>query len=155
MFDAADELVTYGYDLRGIVMAMLSSHHTHVRNGAVRFLTRLWWDDCIQMLIDLLDSSSSTRKVALKSIADVGEPMVKPLINAVESNKKQRIVCMAMEVLGQLKSTEAVPVIEKRSHDPVKRIRFNARRVLRDHFGIATQDDETDQTPDTSEVEEN
>lgn len=51
---------------------------------------------------------------------------------------------MAMEALGQLKSTEAVPIIEKRCYDPVRKIRFNARRVLRDRFGIAIQDDEPD-----------
>jgi len=155
MFDAADELVTYGYDLRGIIEAMLNSHHPHTRNGAIRFLTRLWWDDSIQMLISLLDSSSSPRKMALKSIVDIGEPAVKPLIQAMESSRKQRIVYMSMEALGQLKSTEAVPVIKKRSHDPVRKIRLNARRVLRDHFGIVMQDDEPDQTPDASEVEEN
>jgi hypothetical protein len=154
MFDAADELVTYGYDLRGIVEAMLNSHHPHIKNGAIRFLTRLWWDDSIQMLISLLDSSSSPRKMALKSIVDIGEPAVKPLIQAVESSRKQRIVYMSMQALGQLSSTEAVPIIEKRSHDPVKRIRLNARRVLRDHFGIVMKDDKPDQTPDASEVEE-
>lgn len=155
MFDAADELVTYGYDIRGIIMAMLNSRHPHTRNGAMRFLTRLWWDDSIQILINLLDSSSSPRKMALKSIIDIGEPAVKPLIQAVESSRKQRIVYMAIEALGQLKSTEAVPAIKKRSYDPVRKIRLNARRVLRDHFGIAMQDDEPVQTPDASEVEEN
>jgi hypothetical protein len=155
MFDAADELVTYGYDLRGVITAMLNSRHPHIRNGAIRFLGRLWWDDCIQMLISLLDSSSSPRKMALKSIVDIGKPAVKPLIQAVESSKKQRIIYMAIEALGQLKSTEAIPVIKKRSHDPVRKIRRNAGRVLRDHFGIVVQDDEPNQTPDASEVEEN
>jgi hypothetical protein len=155
MFDAADELVTYGYDLRGTILAMLSSHHPHTRNGAIRFLTRLWWDDSIQMLISLLDSSSSPRKMALKSLVDIGEPAVKPLIRAMENSRKQRIVYMSMEALGQLRSTEAVPVIKKRSHDPVRKIRLNARRVLENHFGIVMQDDEPDQTPDASEVEEN
>lgn len=155
MFDAADELVTYGYDLRGIIEAMLNSHHPHIRNGAIRFLTRLWWDDSIQMLISLFDSSSSPRKMASKSIIEIGEPAVKPLIQAVESSRKQRIVYMSMEALGQLKSTEAIPAIKKRSYDPVRKIRLNARRVLRNHFGIIVQDDEPDQTPDASEVEEN
>ena len=120
----------------------------------MRFLTRLWWDDCIQMLISFLDSSSSPRKMALKSIVDIGEPAVKPLIQAVESSRKQRIVFMAIEALGQLKSTEAIPIIKKRSHDPVRKICLNARRVLRDHFGIVMQDDEPDQAPDASEVED-
>jgi hypothetical protein len=155
MFDAADELVTYGYDLRGIIEAMLSSHHPHTRNGAIRFLTRLWWDDSIQMLISLLDSSSSPRKMALKSLVGMGEPAVKPLIQAVESSRKQRIVYMAIEALGQLKSTEAVPIIEKCSHDPARKIRLNARRVLNQHFGIVMGDDKPDHTPDASEVEEN
>ena len=154
MFDAADELVTYGYDLRGLIEAMLNSHHAHVKNGAIRFLTRLWWNDSIQMLINFLDSSSSPRKMALKSILDIGEPAIKPLIQAVESSRKQRIIYMSMEALGQLSSTEAIPVIEKRSHDPVRKIRLNARRVLRNYFGIVMQDDELDQTPDASEVEE-
>jgi len=155
MFDAADELVSYGYDLRGIIMAMLNSRHTHVRNGAMRFLTRLWWDDCIQMLIRFLDSSSSPRKMALKSIIDIGEPAVEPLIQAVKSSRKQRIVCMAITILGHLKSTEAISVIEERSHDPAKKIRINARRVLRDYFGTPVQDDEPDETPEASELEEN
>jgi hypothetical protein len=155
MFDAADKLVDYGYDLRGIIMAMLNSDHPHTRNGAIRFLTRLWWDDCIQMLIKLLDSSSSPRKIALKSIVDIREPAVKSLIQAVRSSRKQRIVCNSMEALGQLGSTEAVTIIEKRAHDPVKRIQFNARRVLSNYFGVIIQDDESNKTPDASEVEEN
>lgn len=155
MFDAADELVTYGHDLRGIIMAMLNSGHTHTRNGAIRFLTRLWWDDCIQMLIDLLDSSSSSRKVALKSIVDIGEPAIESLIQTVENGRKQRVVCMAMEVLGQLKSTEAVPYIKERSHDPVGKISANARRVLGTHFGISVRGENSDQALDASEAEEN
>jgi len=154
MFDAGDGLLAYGYDLRGVVLAMLDSHHAHTRNGAMRFLTRLFWDDCIQMLISSLDASSSPRKMALKSIVGIGEPAVKPLIQAVEGSRKQRVVYMAMEALGQLRSTEAIPAIERRSHDHASKIRLNARRVLRDHFGMAVQDDSPDQTPDASEAEE-
>lgn len=102
LFQAADELIQYGHDLRGIVLAMLESEHPHVACGAVRFLTRLWWDDCIELLIQQLDASKSRRKTALKALVDIGIPAVEPLMEAINTSGNRRIIVKSTEALGRL-----------------------------------------------------
>ena len=65
-------------------MAMLNSGHPMTSQGAVRLLTRLWWDDGIDILIQWLDLSSSRRKSALKALVDIGELQFR-LVKAGES----------------------------------------------------------------------
>ena len=137
LFQAADELTQYGHDLRGIVMAMLDSPHPNTSHGAVRFLTRLWWDDCIDILIQRLDSSSSRRKSVLKALVDIGEPAVESLIHAIQTTRNQRITIMSMQALGQIGNTCAIPIIQERAHHSNERIRSNARRILRAYFGVS------------------
>jgi hypothetical protein len=165
LFQAADELIQYGHDLRGIVLALLDSPRPSTMHGAVRYLTRLWWDDSITILIERLDSSSSRRKGALKALVDIGKPAVEPLINAIRTCRNQRIIIMSIEALGQIGNTRAIPVIRECAKSnrrlrltathPNARIRPNARRVLRMYFGIEVQPDKTvTSAPDAEEVEE-
>ena len=76
LFQAADELIAYGRNLRPIVLRMLDNGNAAASNGATRFLTRLWWDDAVDLLIRQLDASSSRRRCARRALVDVGEPAV-------------------------------------------------------------------------------
>jgi len=135
LFQTADELIQYGHDLRGIVLSMLVSQHPYTACGAIRLLTRLWWDDCIDILIQQLDASKSRRKSALKALVDIGTPAVEPLMDAIKMDRNRRIVIRSMEALGQIGDTRAIPVIQEIANDP-NGISFNARQVLQTHFGI-------------------
>ena len=155
LFQPADELIQYGHDLRGIVMAMLGSPHAGTVHGAMRLLTRLWWDDCIDLLIQKLDSSSSPRKGALKALVDIGEPAVESLLHAIQTIRNQRIIFMSIEALGRIGDERAIPIIRERAGHPNDRIRFNARRVLKQYFSIEMRPGREDVSiPDASEVEE-
>lgn len=154
LFQAADELIQYGYDLREIVLAMLDGPQLTM-HGAVRYLTRLWWDDSVDLLIERLGSSSSRRKGALKALVDIGEPAVEPLMDAVRTSPNQLIIIMSVDALGRIGDTRAIPVIEERVNHPNKQIRKNAQRVLRTYFGIEMQPNKVvTSAPDASEVEE-
>jgi hypothetical protein len=154
LFQAADELIQYGHNLRGVVMAMLNSGGPMTSQGALRYLTRLWWDDCIDILIQWFNLSSSRRKSALKALVDIGEPAVEPLIYAIQTTQSQNITIMSMQALGQLGNPRAISIIQERTHHPDERIHSNARRVLRTYFDIEMQPEKIDASaPDASEVE--
>ena len=155
LFQPANELMQYGHDLRTIIMSMVNAAHPFTSAGAIRFLTRLWWDDCIDILIQRLDSGSSSRKSALRALLDIGKPTVKPLIHALQTSRNQRIIVMTMEALGQLGDTRAIPAIRERADHRNERIHFNSRRVLKGYFGIEVeQSRQEDVAPDASEIEE-
>jgi len=155
LFQPADELIQYGHDLRTIIMSMLNAQHPFTSAGAARFLTNLWWDDCIDILIQRLDSGSSSRKSALRALLDIGEPAAKPLLHALQTSRNQRIIIMTMETLGQLGDTRAIPAIRERANHRNERIYFNSRRVLKQYFGIEVeQSRQEDAAPDASETEE-
>ncbi|MFC1712131.1 HEAT repeat domain-containing protein [Candidatus Poribacteria bacterium] len=155
LFQPAEELMKYGHDLRGIVLALLNAPHPFTSAGATRLLTRLWWDDSIDMLIQRLDSSSSPRKSALRALVDIGGPAVEPLIHAVQTSRNQRIIIMSIEALGQLDDPRAIPAIRKHVGHQNDRVRSNARRVLDRYFGIKIEHgDWSVSTPDAQEAEE-
>jgi len=139
LFAAADALVRYGHDLRDVVLAMLYSDRTPTSNGAMRHLTRLWWDDAIDLLIQFLDASSSRRKSAFKALVDIDEPAVPSLIHAARTLQSPRVVIRCMDALGQIGDPRAVPVLREIAHRPGDRIPHCARVALQRDFGIQVQ----------------
>lgn len=102
----------------------------------MRLLTRLWWDDSIDLLIQSLDASSSRRKTAFKALVDVGEPAVLPLIEAARARQTPRTVILCMDALGKIGDLRAIPALQELARRPGDRIPRCARRVLERNFGI-------------------
>jgi hypothetical protein len=93
LFSAAEALIQYGRDLRPIVMALLDCEPSNnVYYGAIRLLTRLWWNDSIDLLIQRLDCHSSRRKSVLKTIVDIGAAAVPKLIQALKDKNMRGFV---------------------------------------------------------------
>ena len=155
IFEAADSLLAHGHDLRGLVLAMLEAPLSHVVHGAFRLLTRLWWDDCAELLIGHLDSSASRRKGAVRALIDIGEPAIGPITQALQTTRNPRTAVMCIEILGRTRKPSVLPLMEERLNHPNDRIRFNVRRVLEMYFGMELPPEEEEETvPDASEAEE-
>ena len=86
LFQAANALVQYGHDLKGVTDAML---HTDSANpafyGATRLVARFLWDGAIDRVIDCLDSTPSRSQSALQALVDIGPPAVPTLEHALNS----------------------------------------------------------------------
>jgi hypothetical protein len=116
LFEAADELIQYGHDLKEIILAMLSSNiQDPAYYGAARLSARFQWDEAIDLLIKRLNSHGSVRrKSAQKALIDISKAAVPALIRAL-SDEDRDICRKAAIVLGNIgpAAQDAVPALIK------------------------------------------
>lgn len=141
--DASDSIRAMAADILGRMKAiravpalkiLLSDHHPDVRRRAVTSLGSIKPEDALQELIDALsDNDGGVQTAAVLALKGYGERVVPRLIDALDSDDNI-LRYKAIEVLGQLKSSEAIPKLINALDDPddgVRRIAIGSLGDMR------------------------
>jgi hypothetical protein len=130
----ANNLLRQRNKMRRAVFELLEDADRFVAQAGIRLLSALKWDDSIDLLIQQLPMDSMRRKAAVQALVAIGEPVVMPVVQAIEQTDSSRLIVMGMEVLGRIGDVRALPTIRRYTSHPEWKIQEAARRVLGSRF---------------------